>query len=239
MLKRDENQKLVFVLFYSSIIYHTAQIMKAKDLPMPRHITFSGNGSRIVNIVADSKVLIEFSKLIFEKVYGQKYGNSGLDIIHNTVNPKEVTCKGGIKAADNNYNQTPFIPVVLLGTDSNTFVADNLYYNEVNVGEYAAKTNIHVKEFFDFVLDDLLNEKYTKDVVPETFIKALGLNPKTLNIARDVCAREEDFKTFTTNGIRGKMEKVDVETTQIEESFFFYPIIGLLNTLSNEINNIN
>lgn len=239
MLKRDENQKLVFVMFYSSIIYHTAQIMKAKDLPLPRHITFSGNGSRIVNIVADSKVLIEFSKLIFEKVYDQSYGNSGLGIIHNTVNPKEVTCKGGIKAADNNYTQSPFEPVVLLGTDDTTFVADNLFYNAVNIEEYATKTNIQVKAFFDFVIDDLLNKKYTKDVVPETFIKALGLNPKTLNIAREVCARDEDFKTFTTNGIRDKMKKVDVDTTQIEESFFFYPIIGLLNTLSNEINNIN
>jgi hypothetical protein len=71
MLKRDNDQKLVFVLFYSAIIYHTAQIMKAKNLQLPRHITFSGNGSRIVNIIADKEVLAELSKYIFEKVYGK------------------------------------------------------------------------------------------------------------------------------------------------------------------------
>jgi len=239
MLKRDENQKLVFVLFYTAIIYHTAQIMKAKNLPMPRHISFSGNGSRIVNIVANNEILEELSKLIFEKVNGQKYGKSGLDIIHNTLNPKEVTCKGGIKAADKNYKQTPFEPVVLLGIDDTTCVTDSATYATVNVDEYAAKTNVQVKAFVDFVIGDLLNQKYTRGVVAETFIKAIGLNPQTLNIAKEVCARDEDFTTFTTNGIRDKMEKVDVCTTKIEEPFFFYPIAGLLNALSNEINKMN
>jgi hypothetical protein len=239
MLKKDKNQKLVFVLFYTAIIYHTAQIMKAKNMPTPRHITFSGNGSRIVNIVADNEVLEELSKLIFEKVYSQKYGKSGLDIIHNTVNPKEVTCKGGIKAADKNYTQTPFEAVVLLGIDDTTCVADDATYITVNVEEYAAKTNAQVKAFVDFIIGDLLNQKYTKGVVAETFIKALDLNPQTLNIAKKVCSRDEDFTTFTTNGIRDKMEKVDVVTTKIEEPFFFYPIAGLLNALSNEINKMD
>lgn len=239
LLKKDDNQKLVFVLFYSAIIYHSAQIMKAKDLPLPRHITFSGNGSRIVTIVADNEVLEELSKLIFEKVFEQKYGKSGLNIIHNTVNPKEVTCKGGIKAADKNYVQTPFIPVVLLGTDNKTCVTDNDTYAKVKVEEYAAKTKGQVKIFVDFIIDELLNQKFHKGVVAESFIKALGLNPKTLSIAKEVCARDEDFTTFATNGIRDKMEKVDIDTTQIEEPFFFYPIVGLLNALSNEINKTN
>ncbi|MEI6140612.1 MAG: hypothetical protein WCP85_15190 [Mariniphaga sp.] len=236
MLKDDRNQKLVFVLFYTAIIYHTAQIGNAKKFPMPRHISFSGNGSRIVNIVADNKILAELSKLIFEKVYGQKYGNSGLEIIHNTVNPKEVTCKGGIKAADKNYQQTPFEPVVLLGTDNTTCVTDGDTYATVNVKKYAAETNLQVKVFLDFVISELLNQKFTGGLVPETFIVALDLNPKTLIIAKEVCSKAEDFATFTENGIRDKMEKVDVSTTKIEEPFFFYPIAGLLNALSNEIN---
>lgn len=239
LLKKDKNQKLIFILFYTAIIYHTAQIMSAKKMSLPRHITFSGNGSRIINIIANNEVLIELSKSIFEKILGQKYGTSGLDIIHNTVNPKEVTCKGGIKSVDKNYKQTPFTPLVLLGTDNTTFVSDKDTYSTINIEKDAEKTMKQVQTFVDFILDDLLNQKCTIGVVPETFIKALGLNPKTISVAKVVCGKTDDFKTYTKNGISEKMNTVDKETTLIEEPFFFYPIIPLLNALSNEINKMN
>lgn len=240
MLKRDNDQKLVFVLFYTAIIYHTAQIMKAKNLQLPRHITFSGNGSRIVNIVADKELLAELSKCIFEKVFGQKYGNSGLDIIQNTKNPKEVTCKGGIKAADKDYVQTPFNPVVLLGVDDTSFATDSDTYSSVNIEDSVIKTNKQVKAYVDYVLDDLLKQKYTKGVVAETFVKALNLNQQTLQVAKEVCSKDDDFATFTRNGIQRKIETIsDTASTQIEETFFFYPISSLLNAISNEINKKN
>jgi hypothetical protein len=239
MLKEDKNQKSVFVLFFAAIIYHIAQILKTKQQPMPRHITFSGNGSRIVNIIADNEVLAELSKSIFEKIFGQKYGSSGLDIIHNTINPKEVTCKGGIKAADKNYKQTPFESVVLLGTDDSTCATDNTTYATINVEEYAKKTVVQVKKFVAFVIDDLLNQKYTKGVVAESYVKALNINPQTLKIVKEICQKEDDLNTFTSNGIRDKIEKVNAATQQIEESFFFYPMRGLLNALSKEINKMD
>jgi hypothetical protein len=240
MLKRDNEQKLVFVLFYTAIIYHTAQIMKAKHLHLPRHITFSGNGSRIVNIVGDKEVLAELSKCIFEKIFGQKYGKSGLDIIQNTKNPKEVTCKGGIKAADKDYSQTPFEPIVLLGVDDSYFTTDSDTYSTVEIEDSVTKTNKQVKAFVDFVLNDLLMQKYTKGVVAETFVKALNLNQQTLQVAKEVCAKDEDIATFTRNGIQRKIETIsDTASTQIEESFFFYPIASLLNEISNKINKKN
>lgn len=240
MLRRDNEQKIVFVLFYAAIIYHTAQIMKAKDLDLPRHIAFSGNGSRTVNIIADKDVLSEFSKSIFEKVYACKYGQSGLDLIQNTKNPKEVTCKGGIKAVDKDYIQPPFEPVVFLGTDHQTFVADNDTYSIIDIEDSIFKTNEQVKVFIDFVLDDLLQQKYTKGVVPESFIRTLNINQQTIGIVKEVCSREEDLSTFTRNGIQRKMDSIsDKASTQIEESFFFYPIASLLNAVSHEINNMN
>ncbi len=240
MLKRDNNQKLVFVLFYTAIIYHTAQIMKAKHLQLPRHITFSGNGSRIVNIVGEKEVLAELSKCIFEKVFGQTYGSSGLDIIQNTKNPKEVTCKGGIKAADKDYLQSPFEPIVLLGVDDSYFTTDSDTYSTVQVEDSVPKTNKQVKAFINYVLNDLLKQKYTKGVVAETFVKALNLNQRSLQVAKEVCTKDEDIATFTKNGIQRKIETIsDTASTQIEETFFFYPIASLLNEISNEINKKN
>lgn len=237
MLKRDSDQKLIFVLFYSAIIYHTAQIMKAKELELPRHIAFSGNGSRIVNIVGDKEILAELSKCIFEKVYDKQYGNSGLDIIQNTKNPKEVTCKGGIKAADKEYEQKSFEPLVLLGTDNDTFITDSDTYSSVDIEESLTKTNNKVKEFIEYVINELMLQKYTKGVVAETFVKAMNINQQTLQIAKEVLMKEDDLANFTRNGINNKIASiVDTSSTQIEETFFFYPIASLLNVISNEIN---
>lgn len=242
MLLGDSDQKFVFVLFYAAIIYHTAQIMKAKDLELPRHIAFSGNGSRIVNIVGDKEILAEFSKCIFENVFNQKYGNKGcpsdLDIIQNTKNPKEVTCKGGIKAADKDYEQKSFTPLVLLGTDNTTFIEDNDTYSSVDVEKSVSETNEQVKSFVKYVIEELMMQKYSKGVVAETFVKAMNINQQTLQIAKNVISREDDLANFTRNGINNKIESIsDTASTQIEETFFFYPIASLLNTISNEINN--
>ena len=80
-------------------------------------------------------------------------------------------------------------------------------------------------------------QKYTKGVVPETFVKVLNINQQTLQIAKKVLMKEDDLANFTRNGINNKIASiVDTSSTQIEETFFFYPISSLLNVISNEIN---
>ena len=98
MLQDDENFKVIFILFYSAIIYHVAQIIKAKDLEMPRHISFSGNGSKLITVLTtDEQQLAAFTKLIIERVVGRKYDKE-LEILgfESGANPKESTCKGGL-----------------------------------------------------------------------------------------------------------------------------------------------
>jgi 2-amino-4-hydroxy-6-hydroxymethyldihydropteridine diphosphokinase len=46
----DDDLKIVFLIFYSSIIYHLAKLMKQKEMKAPRYITFSGTGSKIISI---------------------------------------------------------------------------------------------------------------------------------------------------------------------------------------------
>ena len=97
MLFSDSKLKTLFILFYTALIYHIARTMKCKSLDFPRHLTFSGTGSKLLQIlidVSEKEVLEKYTKLIFEKVYGTEYDKDGLDILINTSNPKEVTCKG-------------------------------------------------------------------------------------------------------------------------------------------------
>jgi hypothetical protein len=239
MLKKDNEQKLVFVLFYAAIIYHAAQIMKAKNLGLPRHLAFSGNGSRIVNIVGDKDILAAFSKSIFEKVYSQRYHTKGcpdnLEIIQDAPNPKEITCKGGIKAADNNYRQEAFTPVVLLGTDDTTF-AENMTYSSIRIEDSVTTTNHQVIQFVNYVITELMQQKYTGGVVEETFARAMNIEQQTLQIVQEVLDNQEDLANFTRKGINDKIESIGNPSTRIEETFFFYPITSLLNAISKAIN---
>jgi hypothetical protein len=239
MLRKDEKQKLIFVLFYAAIIYHLAKIMKEKGKNMPRHITFSGNGSRIIPIIAEGNVLEDFTRLIIGKVYGKPYDKSGLDIIYNSVNPKEVTCKGGIKIAKKDEKRPHYEKVVLLGIDDKTF-ADNKKYSEVN-SAYKKQTIAEVKSFIKKVLNEWLEEKTNTGEIEETFMQALRISPSALDFAKEECLKDRDLETFFTNALARKEQEIrEMDSSgEIEESFFFYPLSGLLQSLSLKLCEVN
>jgi len=245
LLKKDEKQKLIFVLFYAAIIYHMAKIMKAKGKNMPRHITFSGNGSRVIPVVADTNVLEDFTRLIIEKVYSKKYDKSGLDIIYNSVNPKEVTCKGGIKIAKKSATCPQYEKVVLLGIDDDTFANDRMFYKNIDIEVYKTKAITEVKNFILLVLNDLLKEKTNTGEIKETFVQALRISPSALTFAKEECLKDRDLNTFFSNALAQKLQEIESMngSGEIEETFFFYPLGGLLQSLSlklcDAVNNNN
>lgn len=97
LLSQDDDLKILFIYFYSAIIYHIAELMKAKNIELPKHIVFSGTGSKILTIITpDLKILANLSKKIFEGVYNQNFDSDGLTIETEKEMPKEVTCKGGL-----------------------------------------------------------------------------------------------------------------------------------------------
>ena len=59
------------------------------------------------------------------------------------------------------------------------------------------------------------------------FDENFGVTLSSLNIAKDVCYK--DISTFLEKGIAQRRQD------RIEETFFFYPIKGVLNVLSQAI----
>ena len=51
LLRNDSQRRLIFMYFYSAIIYYIAQAMKQRGYEMPKQIYFSGTGSKILNIL--------------------------------------------------------------------------------------------------------------------------------------------------------------------------------------------
>lgn len=226
MLRLDESQKIVFIFFYTAIIYHLASIMKLKNIEMPRYMNFSGNGSKVLHILTtDPKLLEKFTKVIFEKVYDNNYHANGLTISEISENPKEATCKGGISCSvAQSYDEISETKVVLVSKDQNLFVTDQTYSfitkDEVVVYEKIEK---EVRDFVQFTFS--LNKVFS-------FSKNFGVDNNSLLIAESICFK--DLKEYTKNGISLKLKEVS-DADIIEEPLFFYPLNGVLIALSNAI----
>ncbi|HOL87064.1 MAG TPA: hypothetical protein PLK32_06895 [Defluviitoga tunisiensis] len=236
-LVEDQNQKITFMLFYSAIIYHLAKLMKAKELKMPEKIVFSGNGSRVIEFFTDNSTLLKnYTKQIFEKIYGVEEYSKDLEIIINKDNPKEATCKGGFfnESLEKNYEENiRNKQVVLHSNKTNSLILRNLgeiketdkyefIYN--NEEEYLTKTTEEAKEFFEFVFN----------LLPLFEIEGYRFKSESVEIARKECFKRLDI--HTKNGWRIKKEKEKVEKSWIiEESFFFYPLVGAIKDLVDAI----
>lgn len=223
ILQNDTKFKLVFIIFYTAIIYHIAQIIKAKGLKSPRHIAFSGNGSKIISIIAsDPKILGKYTKVIFEKVMGSDYG-SALDILglEQGSNPKESTCKGGLIAAEV-YDEEPET-LVLRDSSGKLANADDTYASITEA--HKAEIVKTVKDFFQFALSE----------IPSAFNldNNFGVDNVTMKIAKEECTK--DLETYLEKGIELSIKESGNKDNQIEDAITFYPIKGVLQSLSSKI----
>lgn len=222
ILQEDENFKIVFIIFYTSIIYHIAQIVKFLGLDVPRHISFSGNGSKVIRVITtDSKLLARYTKIVFEKVLGKPYGKE-LELLglEKDSNPKESTCKGGIIGTETEDNRDKNI--VFKSDCTGLIAASDTYANVSN--ECKRKTISAVENFFKFVLEDM-NAAFNFD-------KNFGVKASSIKIAQEIT--QKDLGTYLDKGISQRREETEADD-MIEETFFFYPIKGVLNAISTEI----
>lgn len=223
ILQNDTKFKVVFIIFYTAIVYHIAQIVKAKGLKVPRHIAFSGNGSKIISVISsEPKILSKYTKVVFEKVLGTEYGQT-LDILglEQGSNPKESTCKGGLITAET-FDEEP--ETLILRDSSGRFAGVN--------DTYASISDVHkieivktVKDFFQFALTE----------IPSVFNldSNFGVDNITMNIAKEECKR--DLETYLEKGIELSIKESGNKDNLIEDAITFYPIKGVLQSLSSKI----
>lgn len=227
MLSEDDDMRILFVVFYVAIIYHIAKLMKAQNQKMPRYITFSGNGSRVLRYVSESdQTLGRLARLIFEKIYDQQFDSDGLNVIRELEQPKEATCKGGLMMDDSDYSfdKIDNIKTALLGIEDDRLVND-ISYNDLDE-EIKQSFKKAFEAFVQFVSE--LNKSFN-------FNAKLNVNPTALNKGLDLLRK--DIIRHLNEGINLKQKEMLEEDKVIEETLFFYPLIGTLNQLAYEIAN--
>ncbi len=227
-LSDDSDLKIVFLLFYASIIYHIAKLMKARDLGVPKNIIFSGTGAKVILIAnggTNLENLNKFTKLVFSKIFNHEISH---DIeIKMEADPKEVTCKGGLEINSEIESSINIdnIKEVLIGDIDNTLVSNKpITYKNL---DDALLKEIYKESisFIDFIFS-LNNEMNFKNY--------FDVNPKHL----------EEYKTMLEANVMedlksGRDEKIERlngnNSIPLEESLFFYPLIGALNNLAYKI----
>lgn len=223
---------IVFILFYGSIIYHIARLMKVQGLTMPRNISFSGNGSKIIRLLDNSSRLegiLELSKTIFEKVYEQQYHREGLGIVQGEE-PKEATCKGGIMKLKKNQGKTKFDKIVLVGDAENTIVNTKSIHYPTNYFLYEELTSVQedsvILEIETFI--ELLFGLHAQLDFEDSF----GIDPSKLIQYKNVILR--DLKANLRQGLNERLRLSD-KTKNLEETLFFYPLVASIYNLTQEI----
>lgn len=231
MLKKDSDFKIIFLLFYSSIVYHIAEMMKIKGMEAPRNILFSGTGSKTIQILDSDRKLGSLTKL-FESIFNEVYESSDSEI--NTEvngNPKEITCKGGFYIDKNlNINRHKELIEFSIGNINDKKIQKNaqkddfvMTYNNIN------------KEFINGVIENVdsfynLFFKLSKSV---DFIDEFGISTTALKVLDK--NKSNDLEDFVMAGLdAAKKDSNDDEA--LSETLFFYPLIGKLNELASEIN---
>lgn len=236
LLSEREDVKVVFLVFFSAIIYHLARLLKQLEQPMPRQIAFSGKGAGIISLLdADtrSRNAASLAMLIFKKVYGQEYHAEGLDILLGN-NPKERTTFGALNMARRGNLNIEFKNAVLLLSGATSSAGSETFLTIDNLRQQAAQNNDlviykdltehhydqleqEVREFLDFFFD--LNREFP-------FSSKFGaLTGDKLMRCKSVLAA--DLRSNLKNGLDARLSTVDT-SEHVTEPLFFYPLTGAL-----------
>lgn len=228
-LSGNDKLRYVFIVFYASILYFIAKSMKAKGLKKPLTLAFSGNGSHSLRIVSDEKDMISrFAGLIFDGVYDD--GNKGQIQVIMEENPKKATCKGGIlNPVSQDYETIENIKTILTGNDFDAFNEQQITYSDITPEVEKGVIN-EVKKFFNFLFDLHKNNN-------DFLSNKLAADPAIYSKVKDICLDETTLGQSLSDGLYHKRQEVTDET-KVEETLFFYPLVGVLHDLALKISEL-
>lgn len=237
-LQNDDKMRYVFIVFYSSIIYFIAKTMKARGLKKPQTVAFSGNGARTLNILSpDNGMIGRFVQIIFNNVYQNEDGKIEVKM---ESNPKIATCKGGIQCVCSNvgnhlrtYDEIDELKTIVVGNNLDTDANNNMTYGDI---DDSLRRNVvdNVRNFFDFLFK-LHNDN------KEFLINKLGADASIYDQVKEFCTGEEGrqiLEDSLSKGFDKKFKEVNQDTHHsLEDTLFFYPLVGILHDLALKISN--
>lgn len=233
LLMQDRKMKLPILMFYAAIIYYSANLLKKYGInEIPKNILLSGTASKTIKIIDSRSAYPNISnlfKFIFQSVMSINSKNLNVGL---SESPKEITCKGILRA--NISEDIMNCPMIfwLGGSNDNiwgkalnksTDIPLTPYYRDLEVENNKAIIEDSINTFFR-LLDqyfDSINFEGDFGIDNEAYLKFKAM--RSLNI-----------KDYLDQGVKAFFRSSD---KHIEETLFFYPLIGILNKLALELSN--
>lgn len=233
LLRQDRKIKLPILLFYGAIIYYSANLMKRQGLTeVPKNILLSGTASKTIKILDSRNGSPNISGLfnhIFKYVMGSEANPLNIAL---SENPKEITCKGALRVnIDKDIINCPMV-FWIGGNDGsiwgkvlnkNTDISKTPYYRELTDG---AKNILIENSLIDFF--QLLDSYLENTNMDGNF----GIDDAAYKKFKEM--RSLNIQDFLEQGLKAFYRSPD---KHIEESLFFYPLIGIINKLAYELAN--
>lgn len=224
-LSEDGRLKIVFIYFYAALIWYVARMMRHRGIEKPRSVMFSGTGSKVLDIVGSQRDIDQLSQYIFEKVYGEAYGRDGFSVIMERKEPKQITCRGalmqvrdpsGCQSVEDLNHLMDSIDSKLIYNYS-AIDKETLTYADMESQETRAAIVAAVEQFngfFSRLCDDLQ--------VVDRFL----VDYQSLTRFRELVGKDLEHHLITGWQYVNKNEPEHSDTDTIEDTVFFYPIIG-------------
>ena len=199
--------------------------MKHKGLEKPRSVMFSGTGSKVLDIVGNSRDLDLISQAVFERVYGEKYDVDGFSVVMEKKEPKQITCRGSLMQVRDNSGRDDVTQLNRMMDDFENplkynysmIAKEKLTYDDMSDAEIRKQIVERVKEYNEFfcqLCDDIhVADRFLVD------LKSFQRFKELVN---------KDLEHHLINGWNFVNRNSDEKngSDPIEDTVFFYPIIG-------------
>ncbi len=243
MLATNAKFKILFIVFYAAIIYHIAKLIHAeaqsgargsketKEFEQelgqaPTNLMFSGNGSKILNIIDQSSDKQQLSQLT-QHIFRHVFGNAPERLVFAQVeNPKRVTAQGGIYADTGLDANVESLKRVLIGSKEHP-TTQTITYEQIQKDNDRIYSGIaaEIKDFFDMLFS--IHQRFN-------FSDNFSADQNVLSYARKQL--EQQIEDSLKRNLLLKTQETGFSSKEnVEETLFFYPIARSLEKLADTI----
>jgi hypothetical protein len=230
LLQQDKKLKLPILIFYAAIAFYSAKLLLKNGISkLPDNILFSGTASKTALIIDPTPNYTNISNLykyLFNSILKSKE-TKDLKIVISEI-PKEITCKGILKSGL--IQNSVISPIVFwIGGNSSDIWGKAIDKKlDFNITPKYGEINDQVEVILEnsiFGFYNLLDLYFTNINIEE-----FGIDTEAYEKFKNL--RTENIKDYLRQGLKAFYKKED---KQIEETLFFYPLIGILNKLAYEL----
>ncbi len=235
LLRKDRNMKLSILVFFGAIAFYAAKLLKKSGQnKIPDNILFSGTASKSISIIdpsLDFENIANFFKYVFESINGTSSTKINIAL---EPQQKEITCKGVLKAGLDKELKSDSILYWIGAEGDNTW--SEIYDKEKDT-RFIPKYNEIDEEKVGNLIADSIQEFYK---ILDSYVQGVNLNstygidPNGYDLFKKM--RSENLKPYLKRGLVTFHKE---KNKPIEETLFFYPLIGVLNSFAFKLSQTN